>query len=194
MTKKKKVEKEINEQELNEEILVENESAENEEENSQTEENLEEEVSPEVKLEKEVAELKEKYLRLYSDFENFRKRTAKERIDMISTASEEVLIDLLPAVDDFERAFKANEKEEDGSKVLEGNQIVFEKLLKILKSKGLTPMEDMIGKPFDADTQEAITQIPAPSEDMKGMVIDVIEKGYTLGDKVVRFAKVVTGA
>jgi len=196
MTKNKKVEKEIKEQEFQEEILLDKESTEKQDEIDQ-EENQEvqqEEVSLEVKLEKEVTELKEKYLRLYSDFENFRKRTAKERIEMISTASQELLVDLLPAVDDFERAFKANENEEDAKKVLEGNQIVFQKLLKILNSKGLKPMEDMIGKPFDPDTQEAITQIPAPSDEMKGKVIDVIEKGYTLGDRVVRFAKVVTGA
>ena len=147
-----------------------------------------------AKLESELAEVKDKYLRLYSDFENFRKRNAKERLDLIKTASEDVLRDLIPVVDDFERAFKANESEEDAQKVREGNQLIFHKLLKILENKGLKPMGDLIGQPFDADTQEAITQIPAPSEEMKGKVIDVVEKGYTLGDKVVRFAKVVTGA
>ncbi len=187
MKKKEKLEKEIKEEQLNEEAVLDQEVEEKQEE-------LVEEESAEIKLEKEVAELKEKYLRLYSDFENFRKRTSKERLELISTASEDVLTDLLPVVDDFERAFKANEKEEDAQKVFEGNMIVFQKFLKILNSKGLSPMEDMIGKPFDADTQEAITQIPSPSEEMKGSVIDVIEKGYTLGDKVVRFAKVVTGA
>jgi molecular chaperone GrpE len=150
--------------------------------------------SLESKLEAEVADLKDKYLRLYSDFENFRKRTAKERIDLIKTASEDVLKELIPVVDDFERAFRASERETDVSKVREGNQLIFHKFLKVLESKGLKPMEDLIGKPFDADTQEAITQIPAPSDDMKGAVIDVVEKGYTLGEKVVRFAKVVTGA
>ena len=147
-----------------------------------------------AKLESELAEVKDKYLRLYSDFENFRKRNAKERLDLIKTASEDVLRDLIPVVDDFERAFKANESEEDAQKVREGNQLIFHKLLKILENKGLKPMGDLIGQPFDADTQEAITQIPAPSEEMKGKVIDVVEKGYTLGDKVVRFAKVVIGA
>jgi molecular chaperone GrpE len=148
----------------------------------------------EAKLEAEVAELKDKYLRLYSDFENFRKRTAKERIDLIKTASEDVLKDLIPVVDDFERAFKASEHETDLSKIREGNQLIFHKFLRILDSKGLKPMEDLIGKPFDADRQEAITQIPAPNEELKGKVIDVVEKGYTLGEKVVRFAKVVTGS
>ncbi|SFU04890.1 molecular chaperone GrpE [Algoriphagus locisalis] len=150
--------------------------------------------SEENKLEYEVADLKDKYLRLYSDFENYRKRTAKERLDLISTASEEVLKDLIPVVDDFERAFKASENEVEGSKVREGNLLIFQKLVKILGSKGLKPMDDLVGKPFDPETQEAITQIPAPSEELKGKVVDVIEKGYVLGDKVVRYAKVVTGA
>ncbi|MDR7131164.1 molecular chaperone GrpE [Algoriphagus sp. 4150] len=146
------------------------------------------------KLEYEVADLKDKYLRLYSDFENYRKRTAKERLDLITTASEEVIKDLIPVVDDFERAFRASEKEVEASKVREGNLLIFQKLAKILESKGLKPMDNLIGKPFDAETQEAITQIPAPSDDLKGRVVDVIEKGYILGDKVVRYAKVVTGA
>ncbi len=145
-------------------------------------------------LEQEVAELKNKYLRLYSDFENYRKRTSKERLDLISTASEDVLKDLIPVVDDFERSFKASENETDVSKVREGNYLIFQKLVRILQSKGLMPMEDIVGKPFDADTQEAITQVPAPNDKMKGKVVDVVEKGYKLGDKVVRFAKVVTGS
>ena len=160
-----------------------------------TEEGAEENVlSQEEKLTLEVGELKEKYLRLYSDFENFRKRTAKERIDLIKTASEEVLKDLIPVVDDFERAFKAAEKETDPQKIQEGNQLIFQKLVKILDSRGLKPMEELIGQPFNPDTQEEITQIPSPSPELKGAVIDVVEKGYFLGEKVVRFAKVVTGA
>jgi molecular chaperone GrpE len=170
------------------------------EETQPTEENVTENEkepisdSQENKLETEVAELKEKYLRLYSDFENFRKRTAKERIDLIKTASEDVLKDLIPVVDDFERASKASQNESDPAKIKEGNELIFHKLVKILESKGLKVMTDQVGKPFDADTQEAITQIPAPNEELKGAVIDVIEKGYMLGDKVVRYAKVVTGA
>jgi molecular chaperone GrpE len=151
-------------------------------------------LSQEEKLEAEVAELKEKYLRLYSDFENFRKRTAKERIDLIKTASEEVLKDMIPVVDDFERSFRAAEQEADVQKIQEGNQLIFHKLVRILESKGLKPMDNLIGTPFDPDTQEAITQIPSPSPEFKGAVVDVVEKGYLLGEKVVRFAKVVTGA
>jgi molecular chaperone GrpE len=168
--------------------------------NQQSEEQLVEETVPnesetqELKLEAEVADLKDKYLRLYSDFENFRKRTSKERIDLIKTASEDVLKDLISVVDDFERSFKASENETDPVKIREGNQLIFHKLVRILESKGLKEMGDLAGKPFNPDTQEAITQIPSPTESMKGMVVDVVEKGYTLGDKVVRFAKVVTGA
>lgn len=160
-----------------------------------TESEAEPAVDPqENRLETEVAELKEKYLRLYSDFENFRKRTSKERIELIKTASEDVLKDLIPVVDDFERASKASQNESDPVKIKEGNELIFHKLVKILESKGLKVMTDQIGKPFDADTQEAIAQIPAPTEELKGAVIEVIEKGYILGDKVVRYAKVVTGA
>jgi molecular chaperone GrpE len=152
-------------------------------------------VTPaENSLEEEILELKNKYLRLYSDFENYRKRTSKERLDLITNASEDVLKDLIPVVDDFERSLKASESETDSAKVREGNLLIFQKLVRILTSKGLMPMEDLVGKSFDADTQEAITQIPAPSEKLKGKVVDVVEKGYKLGDKVVRFAKVVTGA
>ncbi|MBN7815076.1 nucleotide exchange factor GrpE [Algoriphagus pacificus] len=188
MKNKEQVDKELDQ---SEEQLV-KETPESEE--SKEQETQEEVVSAEEKLAAEVADLKDKYLRLYSDFENFRKRTSKERLDLITTASEEVLRDLIPVVDDFERAFKVNENQEEAGKIREGNQLIFHKLLKILENKGLKPMEDLVGKPFDADTQEAITQIPAPSEELKGKVIDVVEKGYTLGDKVVRFAKVVTGA
>lgn len=165
-----------------------------EEQESNGETPIEEVASTEKKLVAEVAELKDKYLRLYSDFENFRKRTSKERLDLITTASEEVLRDLIPVVDDFERSLKVSGNQDDTNKENEGNHLIYQKLLRILESKGLKPMTDLVGKPFDADTQEAITQIPAPSEELKGKVIDVVEKGYTLGDKVVRYAKVVTGA
>lgn len=153
-----------------------------------------EELSEEDKLKAENQELKDKYLRLYSEFENYRRRTSKERLELIKTASEDVLRDLITVVDDFERAIKAEESETGNQKVLEGSLLIYHKLTKVLEAKGLTQMEDLIGKGFDADKQEAITQIPAPSEDLKGKVIDVVEKGYMLGDKVVRYAKVVIGS
>lgn len=157
-------------------------------------EELSNEVSEEEKLTAEVQELKDKYLRLYSEFENYRRRTSKERLDLIKTASQDLMAEIIPVVDDFERAFKASDNELDATKVRDGNQLVFQKFEKILENKGLKCMEGLVGEPFDPETQEAITQIPSPSKDMKGKVIDVVEKGYTLGDKVVRYAKVVIGA
>ncbi|WP_373521556.1 nucleotide exchange factor GrpE [Aquiflexum sp.] len=152
------------------------------------------ELSQEEKLQREVSELKDKYLRLYSEFENYRRRTSKERLDLIKTASQDLMIEIIPVIDDFERAFKASENEDNPIKVRDGNHLVFHKFVKILENKGLRPMVDLIGKNFDPDTQEAITQIPSPTEGMKGKVIDVVERGYTLGDKVIRYAKVVIGA
>lgn len=148
------------------------------------------EAAPELteveKLKIEVAELKDKYLRLYSDFDNFRKRTAKEKLDMIQSASEKVIVDILPVIDDIERA-TANAQE---GEISEGIHLIFNKLSNTLSSKGLNPMEAK-GEVFNADLHEAITQFPAPTEHDKGKVFDVVEKGYYLNDKVIRFAKVV---
>lgn len=149
-------------------------------------------LSLEDKLNIENKELKEKYLRLYSEFENYRRRTAKERLDLIKTASEDVIQEMIPVLDDFERAFKAEESE-TGEKSNEGRQLIYNKMVKILASKGLKSMDDLVGKDFDADRHEAITQIPAPSEELRGKIVDIIERGYLLGDKVVRYAKVVIG-
>jgi molecular chaperone GrpE len=144
------------------------------------------ELTEAEKLKIEVAELKDKYLRLYSDFDNFRKRTAKEKLDMIQSASEKVIVDILPVIDDIERA-TANAQE---GEISEGVHLIFNKLSNTLSSKGLKPM-DAKGEVFNADLHEAITQFPAPTEDDKGKVFDVVEKGYYLNDKVIRFAKVV---
>jgi molecular chaperone GrpE len=138
-------------------------------------------------LAKENQELKDKYVRLYSEFENFRRRTAKEKLDMISTASINIIKEIIPVLDDFERSFNVEGNNQEGSK------LIYNKLEKILKSKGLEPMDDLVGKAFDAEYHDAITQIPAPSEDLKGKIVDVVEKGYMLSGKVVRFAKVVIG-
>ncbi len=185
------------EKSASEEQLEANEQLEKEEEKaSASDKEVEntEELSGEEKLLAENQELKEKYLRLYSEFENYRRRTSKERLELIKTASEDVLKDLIPVIDDFERSIKAEEKAGGDKQVLEGNLLIYQKLVRILEGKGLKPMEDLVGKNFDAETQEAITQIPAPNEEMKGKVIDVVEKGYTLGDKVIRYAKVVIGS
>lgn len=143
-------------------------------------------------LSAKINELNDKYLRLYSEFDNYRKRTIKEKADVLKTANEDVLKAILPVIDDFERAIKANENVTDVNAIKEGVHLIYNKLKSTAQHKGLTPF-DSKGETFDADLMEAITHIPAPSDDMKGKVIDEIEKGYKLGDKVIRFAKVVVG-
>ncbi len=143
-------------------------------------------VKKELTSEEKITQLNDKHLRLFAEFENFKKRTAKERMDLYKTAGEDVLTALLPVLDDFERSIKANQKQED-----EGVILIYNKLKSILETKGLKAMEDSIGKKLNTDYHEAITNIPAPSVDMKGKIIDVIEKGYFLNEKVIRYAKVV---
>lgn len=142
---------------------------------------------------RELAELKDKYLRLYADFENFRRRTAREKLDLIGNANEGLLQALIPVVDDFERAMQSIENTNDVTALKEGVSLIYTKLFKTLEGKGLKPMTAK-GEPFDADLHESVTQFPAPSDDLKGKVIDEIEKGYYLNDKVIRFAKVIVGA
>ena len=173
----KKEEKELKDQ-------VENNAANAEKEVN----NPSEETATESQPTDELAELKDKYLRLYSDFENFRKRTAKEKIELIQTASADLITDLLPVIDDYERAL-ANTPE---GEISEGIQLIFSKIKSTLQAKGLKEMEAK-GSVFDADLHDCITQFPAPTEEEKGKVIDVVEKGYTLNEKVIRFAKVVVG-
>ena len=169
-------------------------SEENEEVSSKEEETEEEEEDPEVKLSREVTEAKDKYLRLYSEFENFRRRTAKEKLDIINTASRELIVDLLPILDDFERALKSIKDNEANEGSTEGMELISNKFQKTLENKGLKVIEVHAGDEFNDEFHEAITQIPAPSEALAGKIVDVVEKGYFLNDKVIRFAKVVTGA
>lgn len=193
MAKDKKASKS---QEENEVLEAENQTATEEmveeQEASQAEEQAE--VSAEEKLELELAEAKDKYLRLYSEFENFRRRNAKERIDLIKTASSDLMVELLPTIDDFERANKANQNQEDIDAVKEGFNLISTKLMKTLESKGLKLMDTEKGTAFDADLHEAVTQFPVEDEKLKGKIIDTVEKGYYLGERVIRFAKVVIGA
>ncbi|QEC80629.1 nucleotide exchange factor GrpE [Mucilaginibacter ginsenosidivorax] len=147
----------------------------------------------EEKLKAELAQANDKYLRLYAEFDNFRRRTQKERTEARETEGKDLIIALLPVLDDFERAQRAIEKAVDVAPVKEGVTLIQNKLKNILAQKGLKEMES-IGAPFDADLQEAITNIPAPTDDLKGKVIDEMEKGYTLKDRVIRFAKVIVGA
>lgn len=161
------------EQELNEEV-------------SQNTGNPEVEINLEIQLQEE----KDKYLRLFAEFENFRKRNAKERIELLQTAGKEVIQDLLPVLDDFNRAMKANADSLDTYK--EGIELVIRKLNGTMESKGLKKM-NCLGEVFNPDLHEAITQIPVEDEKMKGCIVDVVEEGYTLNDRVIRFAKVVIG-
>lgn len=151
-------------------------------------------LSAEERMQIEVAEAKDKYLRLYSEFENFRRRNAKERMELIKTASQDLMSDLIPTIDDFERAQVANEKQTDIDAIKEGFTLIHQKLSKTLESKGLKLMKTDKGDDFNPDFHEAVTQFPVEDEALKGKIIDTVEKGYFLGEKVIRFAKVVIGA
>ena len=143
-------------------------------------------------LEQELGEAKDKYLRLFAEFDNYKKRTVKERLDLISTAGRDTISAILPVLDDFDRAKKSADDEASSEVFTEGVLLVYNKLHGILTSKGVTPMEST-GETFDPELHEAITEIPAPSDDMKGKIIDTIEQGYFLNDKIIRHAKVVVG-
>lgn len=140
----------------------------------------------------ELQEQKEKYIRLYADFDNFKRRNAKERVELIQTAGREVIQSMLEVMDDCDRAEKQIQKSDDLKQIREGIQLVFTKFRSTLQSKGLKEMKS-IGEEFNPDVHEAITEIPAPDEGMKGRVVDEVEKGYMLNDKIIRFSKVVVG-
>lgn len=161
----------------------------------QTDENTEtiSEPSAEEKLQQENAALNDKYLRLFAEFDNYKRRTQKEKAEILQTAGKDVIISLLSVLDDFDRANKAMENATDINPIREGIILVHNKLKSLLAQKGLKEIES-INTVFNTDSHEAITNIPAPSEDLKGKVIDELEKGYTLNDKVIRFAKVVVGS
>tara|TARA_S200000501_G_scaffold357960_1_gene382194 strand:- start:3 stop:515 length:513 start_codon:yes stop_codon:yes gene_type:complete len=151
------------------------------------------------KLDNQIKELnlvlkeeKDKYLRLFAEFENFKKRNAKERIELFKTANQEVIYDLIPILDDFNRANQQMKKEK-GLLDQEGVQLIYNKFHEVLKNNGLIPTKAKIGDEFDAEMHEAISQIPAPSEKEKGKIIDIIETGYQLGDRIIRYPKVVVG-
>lgn len=165
----------------------------NEETVAEEDSNPVEELTDEEKKDIEIQELKDKHLRLYSEFDNFRRRTQKEKLELYKTAGEDIFKALLPVMDDFERAKKSMEDTKDYDSLKVGVDLIFNKFLHIFKSNGLEPMPDVIGSSFDSEIHEAITQIPAPNDELKGKVVDVVEQGYTLKEKVIRFAKVVVG-
>ncbi|NML71107.1 nucleotide exchange factor GrpE [Chryseobacterium sp. RP-3-3] len=169
------------------------ESINNHEENNiQNEVVAEENVTAKPSAEELLAEEKDRYIRLYAEFENYKKRTAKEKMEFFQYANQDMMISMLGILDDFERALKEIAKNGNSSD-LQGVELIYQKLKNRLTEKGLKAMEVNAGDTFNVDFHEAITQIPAPSEDLKGKIVDVIETGYTLSDKVIRFAKVVTG-
>ena len=145
-----------------------------------------------IELEKALGAEKEKYLRLFAEFENYKKRTSKERLELFKTANQEVITELIPVLDDFERAQEQAQKADKKAEV-EGFILIFNKFQEILKRQGLQPSAAEKGNAFDAEIHEAITQIPAPTDAEKGKIIDIVEKGYQLGDKIIRFPKVVVG-
>jgi len=182
------------EKEFNEEIdaasTSETQEVTNEQENAENV--VAEEVTTEPTMEDKYAELNDKFVRLYSEFDNYRKRTNKEKLDLISTASAGVIKDLVSILDDFERAIANNETAEDIQVVKEGFQLIFNKFKNTLETKGLKQMVAK-GETFDSELHEAIANIPAPTEELKGKIVDDVEKGYYLHDKVIRYAKVVVG-
>ena len=153
---------------------------------------IKEEISVEEQLKQDVEFHKDRYLRLFAEFENYKRRTSKERLELFKTASQKLMQDMLPVLDDFDRAMREIKKYEDDS-IIEGVELINNKLSETLKSNGLESMAVKAGDTFDADLHEAVTQIPAPDQSMKGKIVDVVEKGYTLGEKIIRFPKVVTG-
>jgi len=175
------------------EEAVQDQSSEECNPNEDKENQEEEELSELDKKEIELKEMNDKYIRLYSEFDNFRRRTQKEKLDLYKTAGEEVFKSLLPVMDDFERALKSMEDTKDYESLKTGVDLIHSKLIRVFKSNGAEPMESSVGKVFDSEIHEAVTQIPAPSKKMKGKVVDEIERGYMLKDKVIRFAKVVVG-
>jgi len=183
------------ENKLNDEIVdptpIENNDSNTEALDAAIEERVEE-ISREEQLSQDLASEKDKFIRLFAEFENYKRRTARERIELFKTANQEVLLALLPVLDDFDRALSEIKKTDDNI-LIQGVELIQEKLKSTLVSKGLELVEVNIGDAFDADFAEAITQIPAPSPKMKGKIVDVIEKGYKLGDKIIRFPKVVIG-
>ena len=149
-------------------------------------------LSSEEQLKEDLAKEKDKFLRLFAEFENYKKRTSKERIELFRTAGQEVIVALLPVSDDFDRAMQEMSKSDD-KEMFKGVELIQNKFQQVLKAKGLEEVETKAGDVFDAELHEAITQIPAPDKKMKGKIIDVIEKGFKLGDKIIRHPKVVVG-
>lgn len=172
-------------------ILDEEQSAVEGQNNDETEA-VSEELTAEEQLREDLAKEKDKFLRLFAEFENFKKRTSKERVEMFKTAGQEIMVSMLPVLDDFDRALKELAKSED-KEMLKGVELIRGKFSETLKAKGLEEVKAAQGDAFDAEIHDAITQIPAPDKKLKGKIVDVVEKGYKLGDRIIRHPKVVVG-
>ncbi|WP_339625099.1 nucleotide exchange factor GrpE [uncultured Winogradskyella sp.] len=149
--------------------------------------------TPEEQLQDQLVAEKDKFMRLFAEFENYKKRTSKERMELFKTASQDVMVSMLPVLDDFERALSHIEDDKEAEELRKGVLLIYNKLVNTLEQKGLTKIEVRPGDTFNADHHEAVTQIPAPTDDLKGKIIDILEPGYKLGEKVIRFPKVVIG-
>ncbi len=194
MSKKEQMENQetINETNQHQEVITEQDEATSADNFNLNQQQLEEHqlllenIQSELKtMQKDHDELKDKYMRLFAEFDNHKKRTVKEKLELMKTASQDIMAALLPVLDDFDRAKQNGE-------LSEGVTLIYQKMSNILQNKGLSPMEST-GEPFNPELHEAVTEIPAPAEEMKGKVVDTIEKGYMLGDKIIRHAKVVVG-
>lgn len=186
---------EENVEEVIEEEVEEVEAIEDEVEEAQDEEGIDEEAMKNASTEQlaaELGEMKDKYLRLYAEFDNYRKRTMREKEMMIKTASENTISAILPSLDDFSRAMKVADADDNDETLPDGIRLVYNKMMKAMEQRGLKVMEST-GEKFDPDLHEALTKVPAPTDDLKGKVMDTIERGYYLNDKIIRYAKVVVG-
>ncbi|CAA0185475.1 Chaperone protein GrpE [Tenacibaculum maritimum] len=186
-------EENIKEENIKEEAIKDTAEGASTEETKEVVEETAEEVAKELTTEELIQVEKDKYLRLFAEFENYKKRTTKERIELFKTAGQELMTVLLPILDDFERALMHIEDDKEAEELRKGVLLIYQKMVKTLEQKGLVAIEVAKGDVFDTEIHEAITQIPAPSDDLKGKVIDCVEKGYKLGDKIIRYPKVVIG-
>lgn len=184
----------MSEKDITEEFdgTMEEDLLDNESETDSSEMPEQEEFTEEEQLREDLAKEKDKFLRLFAEFENFKRRTSKERMDMFKTAGQEIMISLLPVLDDFDRALKEMAKSDD-KEMFKGVELIRVKLRETLKSKGLEEVSVDRGDTFDAEVHDAITQIPAPDKKMKGKIVDVIERGFKLGERIIRHPKVVVG-
>jgi molecular chaperone GrpE len=186
-------EEEAKSQDISMEETAEKENLENEKDDKKSRKHKKDTSSEKIEeLEQALAQKNDQFLRMQAEFDNYRKRTLKEKMELIKTAGEGILINILPVIDDFERALKSMEQSNDAEAVKEGVMLISKRFSDFIKQNGVKEIEAQ-DKELDTDLHEAITKIPAPTEELKGKIVDVIQKGYLLNDKVIRFAKVVIG-